>query len=142
MKKTVSNAKISLSFVCAMLMVACFATAGYSDSFVDENVINAIQNYKLGQVSTPTVTDNAAEAAFEGDSFVDANVIEALKDFRFGETAAAQADSNVQAESVRVKGDSFVDAASLKQMEGFVFLKDCRANAGTISTQMGILSKN
>lgn len=128
--KKILTPKRSLSFIAAILMVAGFATAGYSDSFVDDNTINALKDFKFGQSNTfepqtlNAVGQNENKMAFKGDSFVDASAIEAMKDFRFGVyTPAEKTGEPSLAKANRVNGDSFVDTATLAQLEGFVFLK-------------------
>lgn len=146
MKKNLTQ-KISLSFLAVILMAACFATAGYSDSFVDENTLSALQDFRFGHsASHETQGDDAAlqntnRVAFKGDSFVGATVLEALIDFRFG-VAHDSEPAKTQARTQMIKGDSFVDASVIKQLDDLAFFKGSRADESSVVDHHGLLGKN
>lgn len=148
--KKIMTKKGNLTLLVAMLMVVSFATAGYSDSFVDDNTINALKDFKFGQsnsfgpVPEKAVSDSENEVAFTGDSFVNANVINALKDFRFGEYTPVEAVTEpAPAKTWVSKGDSFVNASVIEQMEGFVFLKGVvKTDGNHVADQGFIYGKN
>lgn len=71
---------LSILFVTASL----FPNTGSTDSFVDESVVNALEDFKsLHSIKSIDSTHEKKIETISGDSFVDRYTVEKLKDFKF-----------------------------------------------------------
>ncbi|MBU1170175.1 MAG: hypothetical protein KKD44_11480 [Proteobacteria bacterium] len=127
MKKTTANT-LGIAFISTILAVACSAQVCFSDSFVDESVINATKDFTFGRcVQTVDKTDaitahNNANVMENGDSFVNASVVEALNGFTFGKSDYSISTKRADATKLNA-GDSFVNESVIRQLEGMSLSK-------------------
>ncbi|MBU1172794.1 MAG: hypothetical protein KKD44_24815 [Proteobacteria bacterium] len=131
MKKTTMKTRC-ITLLGAFIAVTCVAQVSFADSFVNDDVIDALKDFKFGKVMTTVEkpVDKAAPSANDvmanGDSFVNASVVEALADFKFGlsNDAAPKVVKAVESEYTFMNGgDSFVNADVAKKLENFSFGK-------------------
>lgn len=113
--------KTTRLFSYALLFVVCFATAAFSDSFVDENAIKLLNDYQTGQtVSSMDTMDKATTDSIVGDSFIREAQIASLEDFQFGLSdykAHSEDEETTHAKASMGASDSFVDMEALNQYE-------------------------
>lgn len=114
--------KINRMLLYTVLLVVGFATAAFSDSFVDQSAMSALNGFTFGQtVSTVGTTGYAKVYTNTGDSFINGLDMQTLKDFRFGMTddtpiTAHKAMTDKYTSPVGIS-DSFVNMESLKRYE-------------------------
>ena len=131
--------KTGLSFLFAILVVACLVPAVYADSsvsMINDEVINALNDFQFGRpvaaVTQPdeTTSHRPNQIALNDYSMINAGVIEALKDFRFGKAgdyfSAEKTGSPLQADSDMKKRGAVIEAEVVEQLEGSDFVRGIR----------------
>lgn len=150
--KKIFTKQASVSVLLAVFMIACFSPAvfaGSAMSVVDDDVINALEGFRIGRYvaqADAAQPEKANPAALSDSSMVDSEVIVGLKDFRFGASDqylyAQKMSSPVQANSWVRKRDSIVDAELICRLAEFEIIDGFRvAEAKLVADMKDIFEK-
>ena len=98
--------KTGFTLLLALLVIFITAHVAVSDSFVNDSVIAALENFKFGQTSFDENSSNSQvvnksesmktlnEVGY--DSFIDASIVAALENFKFGQKVSDENSTIIQ----------------------------------------------